>query len=156
MVAAWALASFLADRQLELPGVLRLAAVMAMLLFILKVSRTTRRRMASPPETADLAATVEAYAPALEGQLFNILQLPDEVRRLIAAADRAKWQHWPLVVRLYLMTAARKSEILRRCRKDVDLDAGTILVPITKNGEPRTMIVPPGSGKVFVSGSNAE
>lgn len=70
---------------------------------------------------------------------------PDEVRRLIAAADRAKWQHWPLVVRLFLTTAARKSEILRRCRRDVDLEAGTILVPITKNGEPRTMIVPPGA-----------
>jgi integrase len=66
---------------------------------------------------------------------------PDEVRRLIAAADAAKWPHWGLLVRLALTTAARKGELLNRFRRDVDLDAGTILVPVGKNGDPRTLIV---------------
>ena len=69
---------------------------------------------------------------------------PDEVRRLIAAADASKWPHWGLVVRLLLVTAGRKSDILQRRRRDVDLDAGTILVPVSKNGDPKLMAVPPG------------
>ncbi|MCU0974190.1 MAG: site-specific integrase [Burkholderiales bacterium] len=69
---------------------------------------------------------------------------PAEVRNLLAAADAAPWKHWPLVVRLLLVTAGRKSDILQRRRRDVDLDAGTVLVPVQKNGDPKLMIVPPG------------
>ncbi len=66
---------------------------------------------------------------------------PDEVRRLIAAADAASWPFWGLLVRLALTTAARKGELLKRRRRDVDLDAGTITVPVSKNGDTKVMIV---------------
>ena len=65
----------------------------------------------------------------------------EEVRGLLKAADAAPWPHWGLLVRLALTTGARRSELLERRRRDVDLDAGTILVPISKNGESRTLIV---------------
>ena len=66
---------------------------------------------------------------------------PDEVRRLIIAADAASWPLWGLLVRLALSTAARKSDLLKRHRRDVDVVAGTITVPVSKNGDPRVMIV---------------
>lgn len=66
---------------------------------------------------------------------------PEEVRRLLAAADAARWPHWGLLVRLALTTAARRGELMGRVRRDVDLDAGTILVPVSKNGDSRTLIV---------------
>lgn len=70
---------------------------------------------------------------------------PDEVRALLAAADKMNW-HWPLVVRLLLLTAGRRGEILNRKRRDVVFgdDGAVITVERSKNGERRTMVVPPG------------
>jgi integrase len=66
---------------------------------------------------------------------------PEEVRRLIEAADAARWPLWGLLVRLALGTAARKSDLLKRRRCDVDLHAGTITVPVAKNGDTKVMIL---------------
>lgn len=71
---------------------------------------------------------------------------PNEVRSLLGAADNAKWKHWPLVVRLLLMTAGRKADVFQRRRADVAFadDGATITVPVTKNGDSKAMFIPTG------------
>jgi len=98
----------------------------------------TRKMAADARALAEFRCCTFSAQSGVRGRALE----PDEVRRLIAAADAAPWPHWGLVVRLGLVTAARRGEILNRCRADVDLDAGTITVPVSKNGDPRTMIVP--------------
>jgi integrase len=66
---------------------------------------------------------------------------PTEIASLLSAADAARWRHWGLLVRLLLITAARKGDLLKRCRRDVDVEAGTITVPVTKNGDPKVMFI---------------
>jgi integrase len=97
----------------------------------------TRKLAADSRALAEFRCCTFSVRSGVRGRALE----PEEVRRLVAAADVAQWPHWGLLVRLALTTAARKGELLKRRRRDVDLDAGTITVPVSKNGHPKVMIV---------------
>ncbi|HEY8048945.1 MAG TPA: site-specific integrase [Ramlibacter sp.] len=83
-------------------------------------------------------------SPTLGMQRFE-----EEIRRVhIEAADLERIRtvalaypdrRFGVFVNLAIETGARKSELLERCWKDVDLDAREILAPTTKNGTPRVL-----------------
>jgi integrase len=97
----------------------------------------TRKMAADARALAEFRCCSFSAQSAVRGRALET----DEMRRLIAAADAASWPHWGLLVRLALSTAGRKGELLKRLRRDVDLDAGTITVPVSKNGDAKVMIV---------------
>ena len=115
-------------------GKATIATYMAALGTLLKYG--TRKMAADARALAEFRCCAFSAQSNVKGRALEA----DEVRRLgrlIAAADTASWPHWALVVRLALVTAARRSELLNRRRADVDLGAGTITVPVGKNGDPR-------------------
>ncbi|MBI3041552.1 MAG: tyrosine-type recombinase/integrase [Betaproteobacteria bacterium] len=72
---------------------------------------------------------------------------PEEVARLIAVArvvDR-RWKKMLALITVAYHTGMRVGSILAVRGKDVDLDAGTITVPRTKNGDPITAALSAGA-----------
>ncbi|WP_428382492.1 tyrosine-type recombinase/integrase [Nevskia ramosa] len=66
----------------------------------------------------------------------------DEEELLLRLADKVEGlTHTPIgsIIRFAVGTAMRKSEIARMDRRHVDLDRGTVLIPDSKNGSPRTV-----------------
>ena len=88
---AFALAVFIAslviDRWAELPWFLRAAALLAAVVYGVRLFLRGRRR-AKHYSVDELAATVESYEPELEGKLMSSLDLADEWRRLQAMPGR--------------------------------------------------------------------
>lgn len=79
--------SFLLDRWLGLPLLLRVAFLGGAIGLALKAFFRGRRRLRCEVALGDLASTVEHYDPSLDGQLVNVLELPADVRRLRASED---------------------------------------------------------------------
>lgn len=65
----------------------------------------------------------------------------NEMPRLAAALEAEPNRPAALAIALLLATGCRKSEILTARRKWVDVDAGTLHLPDTKAGRPRTVIL---------------
>jgi len=68
------------------------------------------------------------------------VEVPQEaLRALLAHARATPDRRFSAFVQLLLDTGARKSEVLRRCWQDIDLEARTILCETTKTGTPRVL-----------------
>ncbi len=63
----------------------------------------------------------------------------DELDRLLAAAARSTNSDLYAIIVLAITTGARRGEIEKIRPKDVDFSMGRILLPMTKNGKPRTL-----------------
>ena len=59
--------------------------------------------------------------------------------RLLAAMEKCRNRLFPLVVRLALVTAMRRGELLSARWEHVDMKARTLHLPMTKNGHARTI-----------------
>jgi len=75
---------------------------------------------------------------------------PDEARKLIRELKRSPRQE-AVVIRLLLLTGARKSEILRAKWTDVHLDQRLLTVPLSKSNKPRHIPLSDESIKVIRS-----
>jgi hypothetical protein len=90
LVAAGAVfASYVLDRLFELSLPVRLAILAAAVVTYFRTHRRARKRTEERFSVESLAETVERYDPALEGQILNALELPEESRRLEAAGSTA-------------------------------------------------------------------
>jgi hypothetical protein len=88
LVAAGAiLASYVLDRLFELSLPVRIAILVTAVVLYARAHRRARRRTEERFSIQSLAETVERYDPALEGQILNALELPEEARRLEAAGS---------------------------------------------------------------------
>lgn len=67
----------------------------------------------------------------------------DEVARLLTACGVSTSPDLYPAVLLSLTTGARAGEVMRLQWKHVDLDRGVVLVPTTKNGDPRVLALVP-------------
>ncbi|KQM13892.1 site-specific integrase [Novosphingobium sp. Leaf2] len=72
----------------------------------------------------------------------------DEAKRLLSACDASLCKQLGSIVRLLLLTGARKQELLRAKWSDVDLERRAWHIPLTKTGVPR--YVPLSSAAVAV------
>jgi len=65
--------------------------------------------------------------------------LSGEFRALMVAARQCRNHHIRPLVMLAILTAMRQGELLRIQRADIDFGLRTLHIPLTKNGEPRTI-----------------
>lgn len=65
----------------------------------------------------------------------------DELKRLLAALDRAEQSPSTYAIRFLLFTGMRMSEALQLLWCDVDLGAGSVFLADTKSGKSRTLIL---------------
>ncbi len=65
----------------------------------------------------------------------------DELERLLAAARKSDNSDLYAIIVLAITSGARRGEIENIRPKDVDFVSGRILLPITKNGRPRTLYI---------------
>lgn len=72
-----------------------------------------------------------------------------EIDKLLAGAHAFRDRRFAVYVRLLYETGCRKGEVLERVWKDVDLDAGTILCPVTKTGRPRILHFSPATADLM-------
>lgn len=63
----------------------------------------------------------------------------DETERLLAAATRSEWPMLPLLLRMLMTTAARRSEVLNLRWSQVELSQSLAFLPKTKNGQARVL-----------------
>lgn len=72
----------------------------------------------------------------------RVLTLEEE-QRLYAAAEGSTWPMMPLLLRMCLTTAARKSEVLNLRWQDIKLDESVAVLAKTKNGDARALPLVP-------------
>jgi len=65
----------------------------------------------------------------------------DELKRFLTALDEVEQSVSAQVIRFLLFTGLRLSEATHLLWKNINFDAGTVLLPITKNGKSRTVIL---------------
>jgi integrase len=65
----------------------------------------------------------------------------EEIKRLLTALDNSENQIAANAIKLLLFTGTRKNEILTLEWKHVNLKDKTFFLPMTKNGEPRTVVL---------------
>jgi integrase len=73
-----------------------------------------------------------------------------EMDRLMTAATTGRNPYIAPLVRFAVETGMRRGELLRARWQDVDVKAGTLHIPTTKNGHPRTIPLTPGAFRVLV------
>ncbi len=66
---------------------------------------------------------------------------PEEQGRLLAVARISRFRKLRLLILLAITTGARRSELLGLRFRDLDLEACTASIPVTKNGEPRVLVL---------------
>jgi len=66
---------------------------------------------------------------------------PPEIARLLAACDATRHPWLPLIVRLLLLTGARKGEVLNARWRDIDPARGVLTVPVSKSGRARRIVL---------------
>lgn len=64
---------------------------------------------------------------------------PHEVEALVWGIDQEPNVYVRAALVLYLLTGARKSELLAARQRDIDWQTGTLRLPVTKSGEPQTV-----------------
>jgi hypothetical protein len=82
VVSGLVLASFILDRALELPVVVRAVILLGGGVLVVRVLRRARVRSHARFGLDDLVATVESYDPELEGQLANAVELAAQRQEL--------------------------------------------------------------------------
>jgi len=75
----------------------------------------------------------------------------DEWERLLEACDNSTVHFLKALVLLARETMCRRSELLRITRYDINFDRGTLHLPKTKNGSPRTIGLSPRAMEVLKS-----
>lgn len=88
---------------------------------------------------------VQRFEEAIRRVEVTKSQLDALRARAITVRDR----HFGAFVHLLLDTGARKSELLNRRWRDVDLEAGTIVCETTKTGVPRVLHFRPGTAALM-------
>ena len=73
-----------------------------------------------------------------------------ETRALVAALDREPNRSMAAALMVLTVTGARKNEVLKARWDWVDLADGTLLVPRSKNGKPRRIVLPPFAVEVLL------
>lgn len=68
---------------------------------------------------------------------------PTEADRLLAIIDQVPDQQVQVLLKLYLLTCCRRTDLLTLKWRYVDLSKGTAYLPRTKSGEPRCVPLPP-------------
>src|SRR5690606_24276693 len=89
IVAVAGLLSFFADRLIELPWILRLAVLAAVIALVARSVAVHGRRRRGRFRIEELLATVESRHPDLDGQLFNAYELTREIEEARAEGNEA-------------------------------------------------------------------
>lgn len=66
---------------------------------------------------------------------------PPEIARLVTACDATRHPWLPWIVRLLLLTGARKGEVLNARWRDIDAARGVLTVPVSKTGRARRIVL---------------